>query len=93
LLELVNGKKKTICRGFSRERTWKKMERQTVAESLKTSLGPPSTRSTLEEVGGPRVAVYKRTENSPIVFLTTKTASHLNSRLLLDRLVEQVVEG
>jgi hypothetical protein len=66
-------------------------EWQTGAESLKTSLGPPSTRSILEEVGGPRVAVYKRTENSPIVFITTETASHLNSRPLLNRIVEQDV--
>jgi hypothetical protein len=45
----------------------------------------------LEEVGGPRVAVYKRTKNSPIVFITTETTSHLNSHLLLNRIVEQVV--
>jgi hypothetical protein len=64
------------------------MERQTGAELLKTSLGPPSTRSILEEVGGPRVAVYKRTKNGPIVFITTETASHLNSRPLLNRIVE-----
>jgi hypothetical protein len=67
------------------------MEQQTGAESLKISLGPPSTRSTLEEVGGPRVTVYKRTENGPIVFITTETTSHLNSRPLLDRIVEWVV--
>jgi hypothetical protein len=66
-------------------------ERQTGAESWKTSLGPPSTRSTLEEVRGPRVAVYKRTENGPIVFITMETASHLNSCPLLDRIVEQDV--
>jgi hypothetical protein len=67
------------------------MEWQTGVELLKTSLRPPSTQSTLEEVGGPRVAVYKRTENGPIVFITTKTASHLNSCLLLNRIVERVV--
>jgi hypothetical protein len=66
-------------------------ERQTGAESLKTSLGPPSTRSILEEVGGPRVAVYKRTENGPIVFITMKTALHLNSRPLLDRILKRDV--
>jgi hypothetical protein len=44
-----------------------------------------------EEVGGPRVAVYKRTENGPIAFITTETASHLNSRPLLDRIVERDV--
>jgi hypothetical protein len=61
-------------------------EWQTVAELLKTSLGPPSTRSTLEEVGEPREAIYKRTENGPIAFITTENriASEQSSALQQD---------
>jgi hypothetical protein len=36
-------------------------------------------------------SLYKRTENGLIVFITMKTASCLNSCLLLDRIVEWIM--